>query len=218
MFGYHEQVHLRERGRCAPQPFDATHLASYSSDNASDFTLVSTTGGVVDGVTSTVGSPAPQGSGSAVQANATLRSALLNPAVSSATSPNQSYTPGSPGALTIRRTVTNSGPSTVTVARLRVTALSQVNGAPQPGVVTQPATHANLRAVNPTSAASTADALLNVQDPTLDAPATSAGGLGSTLTVSLPSGLAPGASVNIAVTFAVYQGGLFWFSYDMDAK
>jgi hypothetical protein len=193
-----------------------------SANNAADFTLVSTTGGSIGGVASTVGTPSPRGSSSPMQSNATMQSALLDPAVGSAVSPNRSYTAGSPGTLVIRRTITNDGPSTVTLAHVRVTALSQANGAPQPGVATQPPTHANLRVVNPalsTGVSTVSGGIpVTVKNLSLDLPATSGGGLGSTLAVPLPAGLAPGESVNIAITFAVDQGGPFWFGYDVDAK
>jgi hypothetical protein len=57
-----------------------------------------------------------------------------------------------------------------------------------------------------------------VDNLSLDAPATTDGGLASTLAVPLPDGgLISGGTVNIAVTFAVDQGGTYWFGYDVDA-
>ena len=43
------------------------------------------------------------------------------------------------------------------------------------------------------------------------------GGLDTTLKIPLPGGLAPGASVSIAFSFAVDQPGAYWFGYDVDA-
>ena len=50
-----------------------------TNDNAADFQLVSTTGGVVGGVPSALGSPSPLASGSPVPSNGALLSALLDP-------------------------------------------------------------------------------------------------------------------------------------------
>ena len=59
-----------------------------------------------------------------------------------------------------------------------------------------------------------------VSNLAVDAPSTSivGGGLNSTMTVTLPSGgLAPGASVDVALTFDVDTRGTFWLGYDIDA-
>jgi large repetitive protein len=194
-----------------------------SGSNAADFQLVSTTGGVVGGVQSTLGSPSPLASGSPSQANRALPSDLLDPAKSASAAPNFVYVKGSPGTLTIRRTITNSSGGTITSAELRITALSQANGAPEPGVSTQPAHPAALRIVNPATPTSqvtiTGGRVVTVQNLSVDPPASASpgGGLGTTLTIPLSGGLAPGATVSIALTFAVDHGGTYWFGYDIDA-
>ena len=114
-------------------------------------------------------------------------------------------------------------------AELRITSLSEVNGAPEPGVTTQPPAPAQLRVINPATTTSTftiGGAAVTVQNLSVDPPAsynpatpgTGGGGLNTTLTIPLPSGLAPGASVSIAFSFAVDGHGPYWFGYDVDAS
>jgi hypothetical protein len=190
--------------------------------NNNDFKLVSTIGGVVGGVQSTLGSPSPLASASPVQSNGTLRSTLLDPTKEASAAPNFVYAAGTPGLLTIRRTITNTTGATVTVAELRITSLSEANGAPEPGVSTQPVTHALLRLIDPataTSSVTTAGGTVTVENLSPDSPsgASPGGGLDTTLTVSLPGGLAAGATVSVSFTFAVDGHGSYWFSYDVDA-
>jgi uncharacterized repeat protein (TIGR01451 family) len=194
-----------------------------TGSNAVDFKLVSTSGGVVGGVQSTLGSPSPLASGSPTQANGALQSALLDPAKAANAAPNFVYIKGSPGLLTIRRTITNNSGTTITSAELRITSLSEANGAPEPGVSSQPPSHAALRLIDPGTATSpitiTGGQVVTVQNLSVDAPASASpgGGLDTTLTIPLAGGLAPGATVSIALTFAVDHGGPYWFGYNIDA-
>ncbi|MEU4472490.1 fibronectin type III domain-containing protein [Micromonospora sp. NPDC023888] len=198
-----------------------------TQNNNADFKLISTTATPVGGVPSALGTPAPQNTASPYQQNAVLQSTLLAPTVAANATPNQTYVPGTggnPGTLTVRRTITNrSATATMTTTRLRITSLSETNGAPRPGVPVQPANPAHLRIVAPATPTSSVtipgSGTVTVQNLSVDAPAGApGGGLGSTLTVPLPGGtLAPGESVHIALTFAVDQGGTFWFGYNVDA-
>jgi hypothetical protein len=195
-----------------------------SGSNTADFQLVSTTGGIVGGVQSCLGSPSPQATGSLAQANANLQSTLLDPAKAITAVPNFVYAKGTPGLLTIRRTITNTSAAAVTSAEIRITSLSEVNGPPEPGVTTQPSAPAQLRLINPatptTQITITGGHTVTVQNLSLDAPATASpgGGLDTTFTIPLPGGsLAPGASVSIALSFAVDRHGPYWYSYDVDA-
>ena len=195
-----------------------------TGDNAADFTLVSDTGGVVGGVQSTLGSPSPTGLTSPFQHNAFLQSTLLDPSVTNALPPNR-VSVSAAGSLVIRRTITNSSGVTITEAKVRMTALSEANGAPLPGVAVQPASHANLRVVNPVTATSVVPTPgrgpVTVQNLSVDSPIVGAGGggLNSTLTVPLPpGGLPSGSSVDVAFTFQADTGGTFWFGYDVDAR
>ena len=219
--GTPEDEHAWVRLKAAGQPVD-------TGSNADDFQLVSTTGGLVGGVQSTLGSPAPTNSVSPYQHNSTLRSTLLDPAVGQTVTPNRAYTPGtggSPGTLVIRRTITNTTGEPVTTMRIRITALSEANGAPKPGVITQPTNVAHLRVVDPGTATSSipvsAGDSVTVQNLSVDAPATSdpGGGLNSTLTVPLPGGyLFDSGTVDVAITLAVDSPGAFWLGYDVDSN
>ena len=208
---------------------EARGVPANTGNNAADFKLVSTTGGLVGGVQSALGSPSPRASGSPGQANRVLQSTLLDPAKAATAAPNFAYVAGAPGLLTFRRTITNSSGSTITKALVRITSLSEVNGAPEPGVTTQPPAPAQLRVINPAAATSTftiGGAAVTVQNLSVDSPAsynpatpgTGGGGLNTTLTIPLPSGLAKGASVSIALSFAVDRHGPYWFGYDVDAS
>ena len=203
--------------------------------NATDFQLVSTTGGLVGGVPSALGSPSPRASGSPGQANGVLQSTLLDPSKAATAAPNFAYVPGvagAPGLLTVRRTITNSSGSTITKALVRITSLSEVHGAPEPGVTTQPSAPAQLRVINPlttTSLFTVGGTAVTVYNLSVDSPAsynpaspgTGGGGLNTTLTIpltDLPGGiLASGASVSVAFSFAVDGHGSYWFGYDVDA-
>ena len=215
--------HAWVRAQAAGRPVD-------TGNNAADFRLVSTTGGLVGGVQSTLGSPAPTGSSNPYQHNSTVQSTLLDPGVGQAVTPNRSYTPGAaggPGTLVIRRTITNTSAAPVNSVRIRVTAISEANGAPRPGVVTtgSPLPTAQLRVINPGTDASsipvTGSGSVTVRNLSVDTPVTgeTGGGLNSTLTVPLPGGgLANGDSVNMAITLAVDTPGTFWLGYNVDGS
>ena len=181
-----------------------------TGSNAADFQLVSTSGGLIGGVQSCLGSPSPQATGSPAQANTSLLSTLLDPGKGTLAIPNYFYVPGSPGSLTIRRTLTNSSSATITTADLRITSLSEANGPPEPGVPTQPPVPAQLRVINPATPTSqftiTGGHAVTVHNLSVDPPATASpgGGLNTTLSIPLPTGgLAPGATISIALSFAV---------------
>jgi len=174
-----------------------------------------------------LGSPSPRGTRSPDQDNKYLQSALLDPAKAETAAPNAVYVPGTggePGRLTIRRTITNSSAVTIRTAEARITSLSELNGAPEPGVATQPTDPARLRDIDPAARTSkvtiTGGKVITVEDLAVDAPDTArlGGGLDTTLRIPLPhGGLAPGASVSIAFSFAVDRQGAYWFGYDVDA-
>ncbi len=194
-----------------------------SRNNAADFQLVSTGLAPVGGVQPTLGSPSPTGTADPYQHNATLRSTLLDPGKGAGIAPNRVVVTGTPGQLVIRRTITNTTGQTITAAKVRVSALSEQFGAPEPGVANQPTGIAQLHAINPATPTEqvtvTGGASVTVHDLSVDSPSAGpGGGLNSTFTVTLPGGgLAPGASINVAFTFAIETHGTFWFGYDVDA-
>ncbi|MFF0152998.1 fibronectin type III domain-containing protein [Micromonospora sp. NPDC005203] len=205
--------HAWIRSRVAAVPFD-------TNDNATDFRLAATVHGPINGVPSALGSPSPHNTLGTYEQNASMQSTLLDSNVAQSAEPNRVR---APGRLVIRRTITNRSLAPITQARIRITALSQVNGAPlQNGV--SPAAHANLRLINPampSSSITVSDGrTLVVRNLSMDAPATSPPGGGLCTTLSIPlelGGLAPGASVHIALTFAVDTPGPFWVGYNVDA-
>ncbi|QDY08302.1 hypothetical protein FJK98_15010 [Micromonospora sp. HM134] len=194
-----------------------------TNDNAADFRLVATVLGPINGVPSALGTPSPQNSLGTYQQNNAMQSTLLDPGVAQGVAPNRVRVNGSPGTLTIRRTITNRSSAPITQARVRITSLSQENGAPLPGG-SSPAIHSNLRLVNPVNPTSsitisTGETLL-VRNLSMDAPATSPPGGGLATTLNIPfdlGGLRPGGQVHIALTFAVDTPGTFWIAYDIDA-
>ena len=212
-------------------------MPSDTRNNATDFHLVTTTAGLIGGsrclawvgpVCPALGTPSPGDTGSADQDNRYLRSALLDPAQPESGAPNLAYVPGNqfvPGLLTIRRTITNSSAVTVGTAEVHITSLSELNGAPEPGVLTQPPSPAQLRLINPATRTShiaiTGGRVVKVHNLRMDPPAMAipGGGLNTRLQIRLPhGGLAPGASVSIALTFAVDVEGFYWFGYNVDAR
>ena len=209
---------------------EAAGVPGNTGNNAADFQLVSTTGAVVGGIQSALGSPSPRDTGSPGRANGVLQSALLDPARPVTAAPNFVYVHGTPGLLTIRRTLTNSSPATITAAEVRITSLSEANGPPEPGATTQPPAPAQFRVINPATPTSTFTItngqVVTVQNLSVNSPAsyspatpsTGGGGIDTTLTIPLPSGgLIPGASVSIALSFAVDRHGPYWYGYDVDA-
>jgi hypothetical protein len=206
-----------------------TQQTSYlknTANNLADFALVSTSGGLVGGVQSMLGSPAPTALTSPWQQTFSLTSTLLDPSLGAGVPPNREtvkVTPGIPGSLIVRRVITNHTADTITTMRVRLHSLSEANGLAPVVALTSGATAAALRAVNPAEPTTTITVGAQpvvVHNLSLDPPAAEipGGGLNSTYTVPLPpGGLAPGATVAVAFSFAADVGGTFWFGYDVDA-
>ncbi|MER5454858.1 fibronectin type III domain-containing protein [Micromonospora sp. NPDC002389] len=192
-------------------------------NNTADFRLVATVLGPINGVPSALGTPSPQNSLGTYQQNTAMQSTLLDPGVAQSAVPNRVRTAGSPGTLVIRRTITNRSSVPITQARVRITSLSQENGAPLPGGPS-PAVHSHLRLVNPANPTSSITVsngqTLLVRNLSMDPPASNppGGGLATTLTIPFDlGGLRPGGQVHIALTFAIDTPGTFWLAYDIDA-
>ncbi len=168
------------------------------------------------------GSSSPTANGGPLVRSGELRSALLATTVGSALTPNRDYTAGNPGTLVVRRTITNTTSEPITSLRVRISSLSEVNGAPQPRVANQPVTPAQLRVVEPataTSSVTVGGSAQTVYNLTPDRIAGSASSLGLNTTLTVPlgaAGLDPGAAIPVAFTFAVDSGKTFWFSYAVE--
>ncbi|WP_140158028.1 putative Ig domain-containing protein [Micromonospora sp. NBS 11-29] len=207
-------VRLRVRG-----------LPQDTRDNATDFRLVATSLGPVNGVPSTLGSPSPLRQFGPFEQSDIIQTTLADPTKASNAVPNQEVlpeTPTQPKRLIIRRAITNRGVTPATLVRLRISTLSQVNGAPIPGTPTPP-NPAELRLVNPGTTTSTitinGGTTVTVQNLSMDAPSTDppGGGLSTTLTAPLPlGGLAPGQTIYVSLVFEVDKGGTFWAGWDVE--
>jgi len=196
-----------------------------TQDNYGDFKLVSTSGSLVGGVQSTVGSPSPTSAVTPYNRSTQLTSALLDPSVAVDVAPNRVITPvgrNTPGSLVIRRVITNQTGESLTALQIRIVDISAANGL-APILVPSSSVRAELRVVDPaspTTSITVGGNPVTVQNLAVAAPTlpTPGGGLNTVLTVPLPAGgLAPGASVPIAVTFAVDAGGKFWVSWISEA-
>jgi hypothetical protein len=195
-----------------------------TSNNAADFGLVSTTGGLVGGVQSTLGAPRPGGRLAPV-ATSGLTATLLDPTARASAAPNRivTRTTGGPTVLQVRRMLTNDTGAPISELRLRITDLSQANGRPRSPAVLDPAELRVTEPAMPSTVATVNGSAVTVQNLFLDPPSGTEsgggaqGGLNSTLTVALPAGgLPPGASVAVALTFTVDTGGTYWFAYDSE--
>ncbi|WP_406069824.1 fibronectin type III domain-containing protein [Micromonospora sp. NBC_01638] len=194
-------------------------------NNPTDFRLVSTTLGPINGVPSALGTPSPLRQAGPFEQSSILQTTLLDPSKAANEGPNQQIvdaTPTSPKRLIVRRGITNRGITPATLVRLRITTLSQPNGAPNPGVPPPP-NPAQLRLVNPDTATGTFTVggrtvtvnNLRMDVPTQDPPG---GGLATTLTLPLTiGGLTPGQTLYISLAFEVDQGGRFWAGWDVEA-
>ncbi|MFJ2081959.1 fibronectin type III domain-containing protein [Micromonospora chokoriensis] len=196
-----------------------------TSDNHHDFRLVATNLGPVNGVPSALGSPSPLRQFGPFEQSNILQTTLLDPSKAANEAPNQQVidaTPTSAKKLIVRRGITNRGVTPATLVRLRISTLSQVNGAPIPGVPTPP-NPAELRLANPDTATSTftvAGKSVIVQNLRMDVPAEDppGGGLSTTLTLPLPiGGLPPGQTAFVSLIFEVDKGGRFWAGWDVEA-
>lgn len=205
---------------------EQTGVLRNTQDNWSDFKLVSTTGGIVGGVQSTLGSPSPGGSAAPYNHSTLVVGGLLDPSVSASATPNRDITQitsGTPGTLVIRRLITNHSAETLTALQLRVVDMSERNGL-APITVPASSVQAELRVVapaSPSSVVTVAGQPVTVQNLAPAAPTGVApgGGLNTVLPVSLPSGgLAPGASVAVSVTVAIDSGGKFWINWINEAS
>ncbi|MET8091253.1 fibronectin type III domain-containing protein, partial [Micromonospora sp. NPDC005220] len=194
-------------------------------NNVADFRLVATTLGPINGVQSALGSPSPLRQFGPFEQSTILQTTLLDPTKAANEAPNQQIvdaTPANPKRLIVRRGITNRGVTPATLLRLRISTLSQVNGAPIPGKPTPP-NPAQLRLVNPDTPTDTftvGGQTVTVRNLSMDSPAQDppGGGLSTTLTAPLPvGGLPPGGTVFISLTFEADQGGRFWVGWDVEA-
>jgi hypothetical protein len=205
-----------------------------TNDNLADFMFADTVMTNIAGITRRLGAPGPENLASPIRRdNSGLILALLDGSQSSSSAPNRfrnfpNIVPNAPnGTLDIRRRVQNTTGSTVT--RLRIRIVEMTTGPTVPGGP------ADLRAVpsssvvisninDPATCASTGTPTttpcqVTAQATTLETPPAqgAGGGYNSTLSVSIPGGLAPSASIDLNFQLGVMQGGTFRFLIIVEA-
>ncbi|MEU4333508.1 putative Ig domain-containing protein [Micromonospora lupini] len=206
------------RLRQAGEPLD-------TGNNRSDFRLVATVLGPINGVPSALGSPFPRNSSGARVRNDVIQTTLLDPSLPANVAPNREYiaaTPSAPTKMVLRRAITNRATTPATQIILRISTISQKNGAPPPGGSTTPPPYADLRVSNPTTATSTVTLsngnVVTVNNLSMDFPAEDppGGGLFTRFSLPLPvGGLPTGESINIAITLSIETPGPFWIGWDL---
>jgi len=206
-----------------------------TNDNASDFLFADTMGTPVAGVGQRLGAPGPENLASPIRRdNSGILLPLLDGTVTSSVAPNRfrDATPAGgnapQGTLEIRRRVQNTTGATVTRLRFRI--VDMTTGGPTP-----PAGTADLRLItsspvvisgitDPATCASTGTPAttpcqVTVQTTTLETPPAQAagGGYNSTVSVSIPGGLANNASIDVNFRLGVMQLGTFRFKLIIEA-
>jgi CSLREA domain-containing protein len=193
-------------------------LPQDTDDNASDFLLVSTTGAKLDGVQSLLGAPGPENLSSLVNRGSKIKAALFDSAKTTADAPNRERTStpvtnGDAGTLLLRRTFTNNTGATVTALRFRVVKMTAGPGGGA-GI-------ADLRLLNTASStvSITGGGSKTTTNMTLDVSPAQAmgGGMNSTVTASIPDGIAPGSTADIQFTLGVVTPGSFNFFVIVEA-
>jgi hypothetical protein len=196
--------------------------------NGDDFIFVDTA------ATNTVagqrlGAPGPQNLGSPIVRNSTILALLLDSNIGAPAAPNRvrdltPVTNGGNGTLSVRRRFVNNTGAPVTRLRVRVVDISTIS---VPGGI------ADIRALTSTNvvvngitdngtctaAGQSTPCTITVQGTTLETPPAQSlgGGHNSTITVTLGTPLAAGASVNLQFLLGVQQTGSFKFFFNIEA-
>jgi hypothetical protein len=184
-----------------------------TNNNAADFVLVSTNGGVVGGLQSVLGAPGPEGSGSPIAATSRFGILYLDPTAAPTAAPNRvrDLTPNPAnnstfGTLSIRRRFVNNTGGPVTRLRFRIINIT--------GFPVTDASRADVRAIT------SVDAVINgnmVRGLTLETPPAQAfgGGLNSILSINTP--LANGESIAVEFRLGVQKTGNYRFYVNVEA-
>ncbi|HEV8589686.1 MAG TPA: hypothetical protein VGQ72_12475 [Pyrinomonadaceae bacterium] len=205
-----------------------------TNDNSVDFLFADTVATPIAGLTQRLGAPGPENLASPLRRDNTgILLPLLDGTVSSSQAPNRfrnfvNIVPNGPnGTLDIRRRVQNTTGATVTRLRFRIVDMTT---GPTP-----PAGTADLRAItssavaisginDPATCASTGTPAtvpcqVTAQATVLETPPaqTNGGGYNSTVTVSIPGGLANNASIDVNFQLGVMQAGTFRFKIIVEA-
>jgi hypothetical protein len=203
-----------------------------SGVNSDDF-IFADTAATVTPAGQELGAPGPQNL-AAPRLSLSITPLLLDNSKASTTGPNRvrDFTPvtnGSQGTMVIRRRFVNNTGANVTRLRFRIVDISSI---PATGAI------ADLRALTSntitvtgvndsatcaaTGTPATAPCSVSVFGTTLEQPPTQAmgGGLNSSLsagTITLPTPLAPGQSINLQMLLGVQNPGSFKFFFNIEA-
>jgi hypothetical protein len=208
-----------------------------TNENATDFLFADTAMTNISGITRRLGAPGPQRLGAPTSPIRRDDQGVLVLSIdgtkTQATVPNRDRDfvnagPNAPnGTLYVRRRIQNTTASTVTRLRFRII---EMTTGPTPPVGT-----ADFRALTSspvvlsgiqdaatcasTGTPTTAPCQVTAQATTLETPPAqpNGGGYNSTLSVAIPGGLAPNASINVNFALGVVQGGSFRFYVIVEA-
>ena len=198
-----------------------------TNDNKDDFIFIDTTGANTS-AGQRLGAPGPQNLASPLNRNSTILTLFLDSNVGGPAPPNRERDKTSPlatnGTMTVRRRFVNNTGAPVTRLRFRIVDFSTLS---VPGGI------ADLRALTSTNvvvsgitdsgtcsaAGQPTPCTLTVQGAVLETPPAQpiGGGHNSTLTITLGTPLAAGASVNVQFLLGVEQTGSFKFFFNIEA-
>ncbi|MFL6334264.1 MAG: Ig-like domain repeat protein [Pyrinomonadaceae bacterium] len=205
-----------------------------TNDNAADFVFADTMASNISGVPRRLGAPGPENLASPIRRDTSGIGVLFldgTKGTSAAPNRDRDTSTGNPsfssfGTLMIRRRVVNNTGATVTRLRFRIVEMT---------TYPSPAGTADLRALTSspvvisgigdpatcaaTGTPTTVPCQVTAQATTLEQPPTQSvgGGINSTLSVSIPGGLAPNASIDVNFTLGVQQTGTFRFLIIVEA-
>jgi uncharacterized repeat protein (TIGR01451 family) len=206
-----------------------------TNDNSADFMFADTAMTSISGIQQRLGAPGPENLASPIRRDDSgVILPLLDATKSSSAAPNRErfFTPLDPvtspqGTLVVRRRVQNTTASTLTKLRFRIIELTT---GPTPPVGTADLRMITSTAVtisNVTDAATcastgtptTTPCTVTAQGVTLETPPNQpqGGGYNSTVSLSIPGGLAPNASMDVNFVLGVVQGGTFRFLVIIEA-
>ncbi len=194
-----------------------------TGDNLADFTLVATDAGTYGSWISILGAPGPENLLSPIEKTASLAISGIDPAVGLGVAPNRvrdtaAIGPNAAaGTFSFRRTVTNNTGMSVTRLRFRIIDITTLN---TPGY-TPGGAQSDMRLLNCNdfTATITGGQQVLVRGTTVEVPPSQslAGGLNSSMTVTLAQPLAPGQSISVQLLLGVQQAGTFRFFFTADA-
>jgi hypothetical protein len=183
-----------------------------TNDNNADFVFTSVDAGIF-GATSQRGAPGPENLTSPVESNVKVPASLIDSAQPASAAPNRvrDTTPGvgptTFGTLDIRRKFTNNSGQVIDTLRFRIVEVTTTN---TPLSTTAP--QADLRMLTSTDTTANGGTIMIIGSA-VQAPSdpVNGGGFNSTVTVSIPGGLATGASINVRFLLGVAATGNFKF-------